>query len=726
MRRGPRDGSRPVWPTGIGRSQGPEAWAGAVTGTARPGASEHGSVGSYRVSMLLLVTLVGGLVATLQLTDSPPYAVYQHVRDPAEWYTRTHWVAVLVVQSIVCFVASVPLRLTRWLTRLAATLGPLRWAGVLLMLAFSLAVPRVSVPRFAVEVVAAGWFTAWGLLNIILVVAWLPPTAFAGMISNVRQRVTLHPNDATSRAWDARFPWWVSAWVLVSTAGIAWFVFDGVPHIDDSIAYLFQAKTMATGALAVGAPADPEAFAVTHLVLSGDQWFSKFFPGWPALLSIGVRLGIPWVVNPLLAALTVLVTHALLRRLYSRGTANLVVCLMAVSPWFLFMSGELMSHPAALLVSMVALLCIDLQRDRRLGWPAVGAGLALGALYLIRPFDAALLGAAAALWAWGLFGKRLSLPALLTICVTSLAVASLSLVYNQVLTGDPLTTPHHQWAEVLFGPGSDVFGFGRTVGIPLWRNADPLEGHGLADVVLNANKNFFLLHTDLLGWLGGSLVLAGLGAATANRADRFMLLVPAIVIGCHSFYWAPGGPDLGARYWYLILVPLLVLTVRGIAFLLQHISEARVSAFLCLSVATALVGFIPWRAVTKYHRYRDIGGEVRAVLPPTAGQRPALVFVRAVQRSDYQSAFNFNTPTLDGPAPVFVLDRGEPSRSEVARRYADREVWLIGRPHPEQTTLVVLQGPLPPGVTPSGNASAGEASLQAVIPRRPLVPNATR
>ena len=44
-------------------------------------------------------------------------------------------------------------------------------------------------------------------------------------------------------------------------------------------------------------------------------------------------------------------------------------------------------------------------------------------------------------------------------------------------------------------------------------------------------------------------------------------------IGTFFFYWYSGGPDFGARYWYLILVPLVVLSVRGLQALQGSLLE---------------------------------------------------------------------------------------------------------------------------------------------------------
>jgi hypothetical protein len=268
----------------------------------------------------------------------------------------------------------------------------------------------------------------------------------------------------------------------------------------------------------------------------------------------------------------------------------------------------MMSHAAALVWALLALLAIDYQRGRSLGPWAIVAAISLGMLYLTRPFDAALLGTAAALWAWGVGGKRLSLGSLAAIAVVSLGIASLMFPYNRVLTGSPTVAPFQLWADNLFGPGVDAFGFGPNVGIPMWRNIDPLPGHGVADVVLNANKNFTLMNFELFGWAAGSIIFAVIAAVLGpwRRGDALMLGVPLIVIGGHTFYWAPGGPDLGARYWYIVIVPLVVLTVRGAQMIRERIASrdrgtlagTRTALAMVVASASALLCVMTWRAVT--------------------------------------------------------------------------------------------------------------------------------
>jgi hypothetical protein len=328
----------------------------------------------------------------------------------------------------------------------------------------------------------------------------------------------------------------------------------------------------------------------------------------------------------------------------------------------------------------------------------------------VRPPDAAALGVVAALWAWGLWGRRLSSGSLAAIAVVALGVASLSLPYNAILTGDPLLPPHRLWSDVSFGPGIDRFGFGPDVGIPLWRDHDPLPGHGPFDVALNINKNLFLLSTELYGWAAGSLWLLLLGLVARRswqRPDGVMLAVILAVGLLHVAYWYPGGPDYGPRFWYLMIVPLAVFTVQGTIVLAGWLEAStggrvdgrRVAAGLVLASVVAASAGLPWRATEKYHRYREIGSELRHVSSGTRW-RNALVFVDATDRADYQAAFNFLSPLLDDENPVFAMNAGQEHRAAVLRRFADRPVWIVSRATDGSARLVVRGGPYPPGDDP--------------------------
>ena len=133
--------------------------------------------------------------------------------------------------------------------------------------------------------------------------------------------------------------------VAASYGAIA--LFDRAPHILDAVSYDFQAKIFAAGQLSAPAPPLGAAFPTPFFVNDRGKWFSQYPPGTPALLAIGVRLGLPWLVEPVLAAVAALLTVAAARRQFGRPTAVCAALLFATSPFLLLQAGTFLSHVPA-------------------------------------------------------------------------------------------------------------------------------------------------------------------------------------------------------------------------------------------------------------------------------------------------------------------------------------------------------------------------------------------
>lgn len=682
------------------------------------------SADGWAPSLALIAMALLGQIAALSLIDSPPFAVYQHYWPWSRLLTsRPPGLFVLAIQAFVCL--GLAYRARRGLIEGVRLVAP-AWTLLLTvgLLGFSSAIPTESVERFVGEALVSCAVMAVAGLNYVLAIRALPLEPLRRMHAALSRKLSISA-EVEVRPWDRRLPILAAAWVLIVSTSIAVFVFERVPHIDDSIAYLFQARYMSTGALWLPRPPDPESFGVAHLIVDGAKWYSKFFPGWPAVLALGVALGVPWLVNPVIAAASVLLTHRLVRRIYDLRTAHAVTLLISVSPWLLFLSASMMSHATALFSMLLALLAIDCQRGRSISFWAPVAGASLGMLFLTRPFDAALAGPVAGLWALGVGAKRLSLGALALTGGSAALVAALLFLYNAGLTGNPFMAPQQLWADHLFGSGVDTLGFGPKVGTIGWlENMDPLPGHGLADVVLNDNKNFSLVNFELFGWAFGSLTLACLALRPRGIRGHDGLvvgLVAFIVVG-HSFYWGHGGPDFGARYWYLMLVPMAVLTVRGLETVIHGLASrgstdllaARAGIFVALACASAMLTVVPWRAAVKYDRYRGIARDFQNIVE-LHGIENSLIFVRSPRRSDYQAAFTFNPPTLDYGGNVFARDAGARNANAVLAHFPGRPVWVVGRESETDSTIDVIAGPLPPGTRPLDPAVTSARTFQAVI-----------
>src|SRR5262249_8824267 len=64
-------------------------------------------------------------------------------------------------------------------------------------------------------------------------------------------------------------------------AVVASSLLERMPHVQDSVAYLFQAKIFASGRLWADLPPTPEFFEHEFVVMRDGRWFGKYPPGFP-------------------------------------------------------------------------------------------------------------------------------------------------------------------------------------------------------------------------------------------------------------------------------------------------------------------------------------------------------------------------------------------------------------------------------------------------------------
>jgi hypothetical protein len=178
------------------------------------------------------------------------------------------------------------------------------------------------------------------------------------------------------------------AFSMVMSALISRVVFERLPHLEDEVAYLFQAKTYAGGHLVIDSPEPRRAYwqpFVVDYAPTGER-FSKYTPGWPALLTIGVLFGQPWIINAFLAGLTVALTYRLGSEIFNPDVGLIATVLTAFSPMALLLNATLMGHTAALYgVTLFFYAYWRIERGRHaLRWGII-AGIALGLVVTTRP-----------------------------------------------------------------------------------------------------------------------------------------------------------------------------------------------------------------------------------------------------------------------------------------------------------------------------------------------------
>lgn len=147
--------------------------------------------------------------------------------------------------------------------------------------------------------------------------------ALAGALRLLLGRARTTPRQETRPVLRALQPRWIAivcALSFLSSAAVSAVWLGGIPHVQDGVAYLLQAKIFASGEAHV--PVHPlNAFFEHFFFLVHAGKVSSFYePGWPAVLTPGVLLGAPWLVNPLLGAGTLYVVYRIGRSMYDAGS----------------------------------------------------------------------------------------------------------------------------------------------------------------------------------------------------------------------------------------------------------------------------------------------------------------------------------------------------------------------------------------------------------------------
>jgi len=698
-----------------------------------------GARGGWLAAAGWLASALLGRACALQLLVAGPAVGYSYYWPFGEAGPEWAGMIGLVVQT-----ALVAAGLGRWLgegvRRTVRDLGPLRLALVAAAFVLTSSAFRAMLHGWAIQLGLASAVQLLQLLHLLLVARALPD----GVLRRWRDRLerwTGPPGEAPTPGGLDRFAVAAAAWTLIVTAALNVLVYERHPHVPDEVVYLMHADYLAEGRLSLDAPPVPEAFDVDLMLLLDDErWVCPVQPAWPAALAVGAWLGAPSLVNPVLSALGVLLAYQLLRELFSRRTARLSILLLCASPWFLFMGMSYMTH--CLVLAAATLAALGVARARRTGrasW-AWAAGAGIGVVGLVRPLEGLALASLLGLWSLGLGGRRLRPAALVGLVTCAVLVAALSAPYNRALTGSPARFPIMVYADHVYGDQSNAIGFGSNRGLG-WTGLDPYPGHGLVDVLVNTSFNASAVNAELGGWsVGSTLAIAlALVGALRGRGERLMATVLLVVVAIHSLYYFSGGPDFGARYWYLALVPCVVLALRGVQ-LAGHLAdgggavgdvgdagaagdgdtagaeadagdgdaasdeqragvglgETRALAAAGALCLTALVTFVPWRAVDKYHHYRGMRPDVRELAEEHDFGR-SLVLVQGERHPDYGSAAVYNPTDLEADAPIYAWDRDPAVRAALLDHYADRPVWILAGPSVTGGPFEVVEGPVPAG-----------------------------
>lgn len=486
----------------------------------------------------------------------------------------------------------------------------------------------------------------------------------------------------------------IAIFLSVIAVGLSYWVadryFEKLAHLEDEMAYVWQAQVMARGQISVPSPPEPDSFLWPFVVDYNGQRFGKYPPGWPALLAVGVRLGVRSLVNPLLAGLAIWLIFRLGKRVFGEPVGLLASGLTLLSPFFLVNSGSLLSHPLGLVLSAgFALAWLNAFSDPvspRPWRPTIIAAMVLGLLILTRPMTA--FGVALPFIVHGCYvfikGSREIRLRLASLAALVVLLGSLLFVWQFALTGNAFLNPYTLWWPY------DRVGFGSGFG------ATP-EGHNLNKAWTNTRFSLYVGEWDVFGWPMLSWIFFPFGLFVLlreqyKRIEGLLLsaVFPSLVI-IYLAYWV-GASLYGPRYFYEGLYSISLLSAAGISYLagwpvrpgrpwpaptrIGRWRSPAVCGLVAILVGFNLVFYLPPRLAGLHGLYGVQRANQATFLSPSAQKlAPALIIVHPQKAwIEYGTLLELESPFLDTPF-IFIYSNDPEIDQAVAKRFPERTVY---------------------------------------------------
>jgi hypothetical protein len=528
-------------------------------------------------------------------------------------------------------------------------------------------------------VLPVDWYTLWLQLAALLLIL---AGALVGFQRGARRRprwftnIGLRGNRIASRifGWSDRFILFGMVFTAgVSAALIGKFIFCAYPHTGDEWSYFLQAEIFSQGRLHADSPAYPRFFDVWGMVNNG-KFYSWAPPGWPLLLTLGILLRVPWVVNPAISALTLLAIYRLGKLVYSGSVALLAVFFMLFSPFFLLHSASYFSHPSSLLFVTLCVFFyargIEGGVDRDFLW----AGLCGSMSFLIRPFDQV-----AVFCPLGVYLLLLTLRGdvkvrkLVWFGMAHGVGVLLLLGYNFLQTGQPLTMGYH------VGYGEPLFGL-------------HLPGRQFIPEYVLHLLVWTFPYVPLLAllysiWLGETWAKS----SSERRWDALFFLVFLANVLWYAFvpfhYWVGYGP----RYYYTSFFAVALLGARGAAALLDRLKRrwpagegiGLAAGALGICLALSLFWVFPVKLADAHRTI--VARQALYHMADRAQLENAVIFIRAVSGDFLPWNLTRNSPDFRGTV-LYVHDLGDLNHLLI-EQYPGRKFFLYEYDETKPPTL---------------------------------------
>ncbi len=482
--------------------------------------------------------------------------------------------------------------------------------------------------------------------------------------------------------------------------GLAVWLFPYHSSNHDEAVYLQQAGMLLAGQLHLVPPVDG-AFRPWFFVAGDTGLYSKYSPVPAGVFALGLAIGEPRISLAVVAAGNTALCIVITRHAFDRLTGLAAGVFLLTAPLFIITSAVFLPYAPTFFLNLAfAYSYIRMCRDASSRWAALAGG-ASGLAFFARPYTAVLFAVPFAIHAlWLLYHKRSGGRHLGVLTGVGLAGVAVTLSYNVLLTGDPLTFPY-----LAFAP-QDGLGFGDRQLLEHSMTYTPRRA-----VYSNAVLLWYLVtRWGPIGVVGTGVAILGViksRSATERAGDTWLSdrqlravllgIAGSFVIG-NLYFWGnanilgtPTDPSdglvagFGPYYHFDVLLPLATFAgygvISGMRTLHTHVDAVprrhrRVIGIVLLLTAGGIAGVGGIAAfgppLEQHAAYTEEYENAYEPFEPTAPQ-DAVVLLPTPFGPWLNHPFQplRNTPGFDGPT-VYALDRDAETTWSVLAAYSDR------------------------------------------------------
>jgi hypothetical protein len=434
----------------------------------------------------------------------------------------------------------------------------------------------------------------------------------------------------------------------------------------DSVSYYIQAKIFSTGHINIPSHALKDFFS-TGFCINDGKYYSKYSPGWPSLLSIGIIIGLPWIINTILGIATIILVYLIGTELYDGITGLFAAVLLLSSRYFYVLTPTYFSEPSALFFSSLFVYCIIRTLKEPKVISSLLAGLVLGILFLIRPYSAVAISLPTMgyLFLSSLREKGKHISSFMVIFFSFLPILSLFFLYNYLQTGSVFITPFQYYNP------SDTLGFGLRSFDTI---VDPYP-YTVFNAIRNVVVNLGILNLESVPFLFLFFILVFINKP--NQWDMLLFATLASIIFFQMFYFYRE-----VRYYYPVFFALVILAARGINLsdvifrkYFPHTRVKNLHHFILLFIVLANLFSIisPQKVLNDYRSAQKMRDPFDMVKERNIHN--SVIFLRTVPIKDNYTALYVQNPLNFIGDVLFVKDLKE-RNSELIKYYPDREFYV--------------------------------------------------